>query len=92
MDMERSIIHVSGVVQGVFFRSFTMQKASGIGLTGYVENLPDGRVKAVVEGSKGKIDALLNALKEGPPASRVDNVEIVWESPTGEFNDFSIRR
>ena len=42
-------IFVSGVVQGVYFRDFTRSHANAIGLTGWVRNLPDGRVEAVVE-------------------------------------------
>jgi len=87
----RARVVVSGRVQGVFFRSETQDEAVKRGLTGWVRNLPDGRVEAVFEGEKDKVDKLIEFCRRGPPGARVTNVELVWENYTGEFRDFRIR-
>jgi len=87
----RAHVYVSGRVQGVFFRSETQEEALRNGLTGWVRNLPDGKVEAVFEGEKDKVEKLIEFCKRGPPGARVAYVEVVWESYTGEFRDFRIR-
>ncbi len=66
---------VSGRVQGVGFRAFAARTARGLGLTGGVSNLPDGRVLVVAEGPAHAIDRLEAALWEGPRFARVQRVE-----------------
>jgi acylphosphatase len=61
-----------------------------MGLSGWVRNLPDGRVEALVEGEKGDIQSLEKRLREGSPLSRVENVQTEWEDYKGEFLDFRI--
>jgi acylphosphatase len=61
-----------------------------MGLSGWVRNLPDGRVEALVEGEKEDIQNLERRLKEGPPLSRVEDLHTEWEDYTGEFFDFRI--
>jgi acylphosphatase len=61
-----------------------------MGLSGWVRNLPDGRVEALVEGEKGNIQNLEKRLREGPPLSRVEAVQTEWEDYRGEFLDFRI--
>ncbi len=61
-----------------------------MGLSGWVRNLPDGRVEALVEGEKGKIQSLERRLREGPPLSQVENVQTEWEDYKGELLDFRI--
>lgn len=85
-------IHVflTGRVQGVGFRAFTVRKARGIGgLTGWVRNLRDGRVEAIIEGPKEKVDALLGHMKTGPRAARVDKMATQDETPEGKFKHFT---
>ncbi len=91
-SMERAEIYVSGRVQGVYFRGFTQEKALQHGLSGYVRNLPDGRVFSVAEGPNDAIIALVEELRIGPPMSKVTDVEVSWFEATGEFSDFSINR
>ena len=87
----RARLFVQGRVQGVGFRWSTVEEARRIGgLSGWVRNLDDGRVEAVVEGPKDKVEALLRWARQGPPSSRVDQVDFAWESPTGEFKGFGI--
>jgi len=87
----RAHVVVSGRVQGVFFRSETQDEARRQNVTGWVRNLPDGRVEAVFEGEKDNVDALIEFCRAGPPGARVARVEVVWEHFTGEFRDFGIR-
>lgn len=84
-------IYVSGRVQGVFFRKFTKDAATHLGLSGYVQNLPDGRVKVIAEGSQEKLDELIDKLHSGPSLANVENVDIDWYEPTKKFTDFHVR-
>lgn len=84
-------IFVSGIVQGVFFRYWTQKVTAKLGLKGWVRNLPDGRVEILVEGDKEKTKELLEWVKKGPPAARVENLELNYEDYKGEFDCFEIR-
>ena len=91
MDKVRARAYVSGMVQGVFFRATTEEEAQRIGdLTGWVRNLPDGRVEVVCEGPKEKVERLVAWLWHGPPSSRVSGVDITYSDATGEYRDFRI--
>ncbi|RLE04460.1 MAG: acylphosphatase [Candidatus Aminicenantes bacterium] len=89
--MVRLHVYVSGLVQGVFYRDHTRRWADSLGIKGWVRNLPDGRVEAVLEGERDKVEALLQRMEEGPPLARVEKIEVEWEDYQGEFNDFRIR-
>jgi len=91
MEFARAHIFISGIVQGVFFRASTADKAQELELTGWVKNLPDGRVEAVIEGPKDKIEEMIEWMKKGPRLAKVDEVEMVWEEYKGEFGNFEIR-
>ncbi|MEN3009795.1 MAG: acylphosphatase, partial [Candidatus Bipolaricaulaceae bacterium] len=82
---------VSGRVQGVFFRAHPRDLAQGLGLTGFVRYLPDGRVVVVAEGPEEKLRELIAFCHHGPPLAHVTGVELRWEEPTGEFRSFSVR-
>ncbi len=86
----RSRIRVSGRVQGVAYRAFTHAAASRMGLTGGVRNLDDGSVEVEVEGQRPAVDALVELLRMGPPMARVADVQVQWDSPTGQYADFQI--
>lgn len=90
--MKRIHILVSGLVQGVFYRASTEAEAKRLGLTGWVRNLPDGRVEAVAEGPEDALADLCQWAEQGPPAARVDRVERAWQAATGEFAGFETRR
>lgn len=87
----RAHIFIQGMVQGVFFRVKTRQKAKVLGVSGWVKNLPDGRVEAVFEGEKEKVEQIIEWIKKGPLFSRVDDVEVDFEEYKGEFENFEIR-
>jgi acylphosphatase len=82
---------IGGRVQGVGFRYFSADVAAREGVTGWVLNLPDGRVEAYVEGEAEAITRVERALRGGPPSARVESVDVQTEEPTGMFLDFSIR-
>lgn len=67
--------HVSGRVQGVFFRASTREVAVALGLAGHALNLPDGRVEVLAVGEPAALERLREWLWQGPPASNVDAVE-----------------
>ncbi len=82
----------SGRVQGVGFRWTCVEHARLLGLRGWVQNLPDGRVEAVAEGPAGRLEDLLSFLKGGPGAIHVDSVSEM-PPPDGELGEgFSNRR
>ena len=91
-DLALVQVIVHGFVQGVFFRDFTSRRATQLGLTGYVRNLPDGEVVEVqAEGEREKLKKLISDLKVGPPRAGVKKVETNWSIYTGRYSRFSIR-
>jgi acylphosphatase len=91
MAEKRVHILVTGIVQGVSFRYYTLQEAMRCGVTGWVRNLPDGRVEAVFEGDEAAVDRMLAWCAIGPRSARVDHLESLPETSTGEFQGFRIR-
>jgi acylphosphatase len=81
---------ISGRVQGVCFRAYTVDEATAAGVAGWVRNTPDGRVEAVFEGAKPAVEAMIAWCRNGPPAARVTGVEVIWGETQGE-HDFQIR-
>ena len=75
----RAHIFVSGQVQGVCFRGDTQQIARELGITGWVKNLPDGKVEIIAEGEKEKVKQIVDWVRQGPPAAQVNNIDIEWE-------------
>lgn len=88
--MVRKHVYISGLVQGVFFRANTKRMADTLGIKGWVKNLPDGRVEAVFEGEKEKVEAMIRWCHKGPPSAVVEKVEVIDEEYKGEFKDFKI--
>jgi acylphosphatase len=82
---------ISGRVQGVGFRYFTEELAQREGVSGFVRNLPDGRVEAVVEGDVEAVGRVEVALWNGPRGSRVEDIEIEETTPSGRLTGFRIR-
>jgi acylphosphatase len=83
---------VSGRVQGVNFRYYTVKVARRLGITGWVANRWDGTVETVAEGGSPELRRYVAQLHEGSPSSHVDEVAVSWtEAPTGEFGSFSVR-
>lgn len=91
MTEVRAHVFVSGRVQGVFFRSEIQHEANRRKVSGWVRNLPDGRVEAVFEGERDDVERLIEFCRRGPPGARVTRVEVRWERYTGEFRGFRVR-
>jgi acylphosphatase len=81
---------VSGRVQGVGFRYFVQDAARREGATGWVRNLPDGCVEALVEGEADAVTRIERALRSGPRGARVDAVSVDPEEPSGAYRTFSV--
>lgn len=90
--MIRKHCFFSGKVQGVFFRANTRDKASEVGVKGWVKNLKDGRVEAVFEGPEEKVEEVVEFCRNDQPHARVDSVKIEEEEPTRDFDSFHVRR
>ena len=84
-------IRIFGRVQGVGFRFFTRRKAKQLGLTGFVQNEPDGTVYAEIEGEKEAVEKMLEWLGDGPPLARVDTLKDS-DGKSKNIKDFKIRR
>ncbi|MFE1172217.1 acylphosphatase [Streptomyces sp. NPDC058773] len=88
--MIRRRVVVSGAVQGVFFRDTCRRTAEGLGVTGWVRNLPDGTVEAVFEGEPERVQKLVEWARQGPPMATVDAVSVREEEPEG-LTGFAVR-
>ncbi|MEM0025600.1 MAG: acylphosphatase [Zestosphaera sp.] len=87
----RAHLRIYGLVQGVFFRSTMRDVALRLGVAGWVRNLPDGSVEAVVEGVPARVEELIKWARRGPPTAVVEKVEVKYSECTREFKTFKIR-
>jgi acylphosphatase len=85
MSPERVRAHlwINGTVQGVGFRFFAERAARRHGVSGFVRNLPDGRVEAAAEGEREAVDRFIAALRAGPSGAVVRDVDVQWEQAQG---------
>jgi len=90
-DLASLQVTISGRVHGVFFRAYVESRAGELNLTGYVLNLPDGKVEVRAEGERQRLEKLVGYLKMGPPAARVDEVLTKWAEYSGLFTEFQVR-
>jgi len=86
----RTRVLVTGRVQGAGFRWAVEDEARDAGVTGWVRNLPDGRVEAVFEGEEESVRRMVGFCRRGPAVARVDDVAIIKEEYTGKFEGFFI--
>ena len=92
-NIVRAHVWVKGRVQGVGFRAHVEYCARQIGeLTGWVRNVGYDTVEAVAEGERQDVELFIAAMQQGPRASRVDESTVEWETPTGEFREFGVKR
>jgi acylphosphatase len=84
-----AIVH--GRVQGVNFRYYTVRTAQHLGLTGWVANRWDGTVETVAEGQREELNEFRDFLHQGSPSAMVQQVDVRWETPTGQFRRFGVR-
>ena len=69
-------LRIHGRVQGVFFRDWTIATARSLGIDGWVRNEADGTVAAHLEGEAEAVRRMVERMGEGPPAARVDRIEV----------------
>jgi acylphosphatase len=82
---------ISGRVQGIGFRYFTQDAAAREGVTGWVRNLPDGRVEAFVEGDEEAVTRVERTIRSGPAGARIEKVYVQDEEATGGFKGFTAK-
>ena len=83
-------IKVFGDVHGVLFRSYTLDFAKRLKLTGWVKNSLDGSVEILAEGEKENLEKLVDWVKTGPKYASVDNVVVDWQKTPREFDSFEV--
>ena len=83
---------ITGLVQGVFFRREITDHARRLGISGWVRNLQDGRVEALAEGEKARLDDLIRFCHVGPRGAVVRKVDVEWSDYAGEFRGFKITK
>jgi acylphosphatase len=91
MDAIRVAIRIEGVVQGVYYRYATQQKAEALGVRGWVRNRADGSVECLAEGERAAVEALIRWCHQGPAGARVEKVTTQEEEYSGDVKGFSIR-
>lgn len=88
--MLRAHIFVNGKVQGTLYRSWLKRMAEEIGVVGWCTNLEDGRVEAIFEGKRDKVDELVELCKTGSPNAKVSHLDVIFEDPENTFVQFVI--
>jgi len=91
-EILRTHIWVKGRVQGVGFRAHVEYYGRQIGVTGWVRNVGYDTVEAVAEGEREKVERFIEMMKQGPSASHVEESKVERENPTGEFQEFGVKR
>ena len=89
MNLRMHVI-VHGLVQGVSFRHYTHRQALELGITGWVRNRPDGTVEALLEGPEEAVRNMVEWCRNGPPAAKVERLEVTHEDYRGEYKSFNI--
>lgn len=88
--MKRAHVYIDGRVQGVGFRHFVKTRARSLELAGWVKNLSDGRVEAVFEGDGHNVEEMVDLCRQGPAASRVENLNVRWEEFQQDSKSFKV--
>jgi len=91
MGSKRVHLLIKGKVQGVYFRQGMMETAEKNNVLGWVQNLPDDRVEAVLEGNDSNVDAVIEWAHFGPGGAVVEELKITEENYVGKFSKFEIR-
>jgi acylphosphatase len=91
MEKVKATVHIEGLVQGVFYRYSTQQKAQELGVNGWVRNLQDGSVECLLEGKRESVEDLIRWLYHGPPGARVENITTQWKEYKGTMKGFAIK-
>jgi acylphosphatase len=90
-EVAEAHVIVSGRVQGVWYRGATQRFASAAGVRGFVRNLPDRRVEAVLQGDRAAVENVIDFMREGPPGAVVTDITVSFRTPAEAFRGFEIR-
>ena len=98
--LKQAHLYIKGDIIGVGFRAWTKIQAKINNISGWVKNTFNnpvvfgvgGGAEAFIQGDEKNINKMVSLLKQGPPVSRVDDVEIFWQDPKEIFEGFEIRR
>ena len=82
---------ISGIVQGVGYRYSCRREAQSLGLTGWVRNLPDGRVEALLQGTREQVERMIKWCYRGPGEARVSDIAVAYEEGSDTLKDFEVR-
>lgn len=82
---------IGGKVQAVMYRDFVQSAAVRLGAVGFVENVANGTVRVVAQGTPDMLKALIDKLHEGSVLARVESVAVTWRTPERQYDDFSVR-
>jgi acylphosphatase len=88
--MDRVMVHYAGRVQGVGFRATVRHIACGYDVTGFVRNLPDGRVELIAEGAKSELEAFLEGVAESELSGFIARKIESWQPAQGNLRGFGI--
>jgi acylphosphatase len=91
-QIQEAYVLVTGRVQGVFFRASTRDIAVGCGVRGFVRNLPDRSVEAVLQGERSAVEKVIGFMGEGPAGALVTEIRVDWRDRTADFPGFDVRR
>jgi len=89
--MVRAHLLISGIVQGVGYRYHCRRHAQGLGLVGWVRNLDDGRVEAVLQGTREQVESMIKWCYRGPSEAQVSDIAVTYEDAADECGDFGIK-
>jgi len=89
--MVRAHLFISGIVQGVGYRYYCRREAQGRGLAGWVRNLADGRVEALLQGPKEQVEGMIAWCYRGPEEARVSDIAVAHEEARDDLNGFGVR-
>lgn len=89
--MKNAHCMIYGFIQGVGYRKWVKKEAQKLGVTGWIRNLPDGSVEALLQGTEDKQKQLITLCKKGPFLADVEKVDIVWEEEKEKLADFNLR-
>lgn len=90
--MQQVRIIISGRVQRVGFRWSAKNEADQLGVTGYVRNMPDGKVEIIAQGPQAAVEALIAWSRRGPSFARVSNMDVTKLAAQGRYTEFTLRR
>jgi acylphosphatase len=83
-------LFIGGYVQGVGYRAFVKREAERLGLTGWVRNLPDGRVEVIAQGEKKVLEELIKLCLKGPFMAEVEGISLTWEKAEKKYSNFQV--